>query len=179
MYPTQAQVHSVALENVGWVHTAAYDTEAAAALVERCRAACIPWSIDLEPATFPAGITALAPVLRGAATVFCNTRAAARLGGDFVGSLHDLGATAVVATRGADGAVWHQAAETIAVPAPAITAIDTTGAGDCLAGWFVAAMLRGASPSDALHTAVAAASFSCRHIGAQASFPFPKDLLGS
>lgn len=176
MYPTRAQVHGVALENVGWVHTAAYNPEAAAALVERCRSAGIPWSIDLEPATFPAGIAALAPVLRGAAAVFCNARAAARLGRDFVGTLHDLGVSAVVATLGSQGAVWHRAAETFVVPASAVVAIDTTGAGDCLAGWFVAAMLRGASPSDALQGAVAAASFSCRRVGGHASFPFPEDL---
>lgn len=179
MYPTQAQVRGVALTRVGWVHTAAYDPEAAAELAARCRAACIPWSIDLEPATFPAGIDALAPVLRGATTVFCNARAAARLGPGFIGTLHELGVSAVVATLGAGGAVWHQSGETIAVPAPAVTAIDTTGAGDCLAGWFVAATLRGAGPSDALHAAVAAATFSCRRIGAQASFPFPEDLPAS
>jgi ribokinase len=176
MYPTLAQIEGVDLHRVGWVHTAAYDTEAAALLAARCREAGIPWSVDLEPATFPDGIAALEPVLRGAATVFCNARAAARLGGDPVGRLRDLGAAATILTLGAGGAIWHGAGAAIPVAAPAVAVLDTTGAGDCLAGWFVAERLRGVAPPDALRRAVAAASFSCGRVGAQASFPTPEDI---
>jgi ribokinase len=79
MYPTGAQIQDIDLRRVGWVHTAAYDIEAAALLAARCREAGIPWSVDLEPATFPDGIAVLEPVLRGGGTVFCNARAAASM----------------------------------------------------------------------------------------------------
>jgi len=176
MYPTAAHVERVDLANVGWVHTAAYDIAAAARLARRCRDAGIPWSVDLEPATFPDGIESLTPVLDGATTVFCNRRAAGRLGHDPVGLLRGLGVASVIATRGADGAVLHQACEIVAVAAPPVALLDTTGAGDCLAGWFVAERLRGTSPADALRRAVAAASFSCGRLGAQASFPLLEEM---
>jgi ribokinase len=176
MYPTLAQIRDVDLDGVFWVHTAAYDIAAATQLAGRCRAAGIPWSVDLEPATFPDGIATLAPVLDGAAVVFCNSRAAARLGRDPVDTLKQLGAVAVITTQGPDGAVWHGAGETVACPTSAVAVVDTTGAGDCLAGWFVAERLRGVAPPIALRRAVAAASFSCGRIGAQASFPAPEDI---
>lgn len=179
MYPTLAQVENTDLTNVGWVHTASYDIVAATRLAARCRTAGIPWSVDLEPATFPNGIASLAPVLSGAATVFCNNRAADRLGRDPVGALRDLGVLSVVATRGPAGAVLYQSGDTVAVAAPPVTLLDTTGAGDCLAGWFVAERLRGTSPADAMRRAVAAATFSCGRLGAYASFPFPEEMASA
>jgi ribokinase len=179
MYPTPAQVESVDLANVGWVHTAAYDIAVAARLAARCRAAGIPWSVDLEPATFPLGIASLAPVLNGVATVFCNNHAADLLGGDPAGALLDLGVLSVVATRGPAGAVLYQSDETVAVAAPSVGLLDTTGAGDCLAGWFVAERLRGAVPADAVRHAVAAATFSCGRFGAHASFPRPEEMAST
>jgi ribokinase len=179
MYPTLAQVESVDLANVGWVHTAAYDIAVAARLAVRCRAAGIPWSVDLEPATFALGIASLAPVLNGAATVFCNNRAADLLGGDPAGGLLDLGVLSVVATRGPAGAVLYRPDEMVAVAAPSVGLLDTTGAGDCLAGWFVAERLRGAAPADAIHLAVAAATFSCGRFGAHASFPLAEEMAAA
>ncbi len=176
MYPTAAQVERVDLANVGWVHTAAYDIAAAAGLAQRCRDAGISWSVDLEPATFPDGIASLALVLAGATAVFCNRRAAGRLGHDPVGLLRGLGVASVIATGGADGAVLHQAGEIVAVAAPPVALQDTTGAGDCLAGWFVSEILCGATPAAALRRAVAAASFSCGRLGAQASFPLLEEM---
>jgi ribokinase len=176
MYPTAAQVERVNLANVGWVHTAAYDIAAAARLAQRCRDAGIPWSVDLEPATFPDGIASLMQVLDGATAVFCNSRAAERLGHDPIGLLRNLGVGSVIATCGADGAALHHAGETVAVAAPPVALLDTTGAGDCLAGWFVAERLRGTAPADALRRAVAAASFSCGRLGAQASFPLLEEM---
>jgi ribokinase len=176
MYPTSAQVESVDLRKVGWVHTAGYDIAAATRLAARCRAAGIAFSVDLEPATFPLGIASLAPMLNGAATVFCNNRAADLLGPDPVGALLDLGVVTVVATRGPAGAVLYRRDETVAVAAPAVALLDTTGAGDCLAGWFIAERLRGVLPADAVRRAVAAATFSCGRLGAHASFPSAEEM---
>ncbi len=172
MYPEPVQIAALDLHRVTWAHTAAYDPIAAARLAARCREAGLPWSVDLEPASFPDGILALADTLNGAAVAFCNLRAAARLGDDAAGLLHRLGVGAVITTLGPDGAAWHEPGQPPRhVAAPTIIPRDTTGAGDCLAGWFIAETLRGAAPLAALRRAVAAASWSCGRSGAQASFP--------
>nr|WP_236638008.1 PfkB family carbohydrate kinase [Mangrovicoccus ximenensis] len=61
--------------------------------------------------------------------------------------------------------------------APAALPIaDTTGAGDCLAGWFLACRARGLGPEAALNDAVTAATLSCGSVGAQAGYPLPQDV---
>lgn len=176
MYPELHQVREASLAGVEWLHTAIYERDPAAVLIDRCRAARVPFSVDLEPVTFRDGIDRLAHHIDGAAVVFCNSRAAAQIGDDPVERLLDLGAKSVVLTQGPDGATWARKADCITVRAPRVDIVDTTGAGDCLAGWFLAETLRGAAPARALHRAVAAATWSCGRIGAQASFPHPDDL---
>jgi ribokinase len=176
MYPTLAQVQALSLADVAWMHTATYDIAASAALIARSRAAAIPWSVDLEPATFTAGIAALEPHLHGAAVVFCNARAAAALGEDAASVLFAMGAHAVVLTEGRAGATWCEGDERWHLAAPAIVPVDTTGAGDCLAGWLVAGLVAGVPKHRALADAVLAASISCLRPGAQLSYPTPGDL---
>ena len=177
MYPVRSLVERQPLEGVGWVHTAVYDIDAAALLAARCRAAGIPWSVDLEPATIPDDVDRIRPFIDGAAAVFVNARAAARLG-DPVARLGLLGARAVVLTRGPGGAVLvAEDCNVVAAPAPPVRAVDTTGAGDCLAGWFVAGRLEGLSPGHALRRAVVAATISCARPGGQASFPTRAEVI--
>jgi ribokinase len=52
-----------------------------------------------------------------------------------------------------------------------VRAIDTTGAGDCFVGAFVAELMQGASPENAAAFANRAASLSVTKAGAAASFP--------
>jgi ribokinase len=180
MYPSLQAVKTVPLDRFAWLHTAIYEPVAADLLIERARQAGLPFSLDLEPVTFRDGIDALAPHLAGAEVVFCNTRAANALGADAAGRLRKLGAKSVILTQGTKGATWHGAFGTCsAEPPSSVAIIDTTGAGDCLAGWIVAERLRGAAPQEALRTAVAAASLSCGRLGAQASFPNREDLAKS
>lgn len=174
MYPGVGDVAAVDLDGIAWVHTAVYDNVSAACLVERCRAARIPWSIDLEPATFVSGLADLADHLDGAAVVFCNTLAAKRIGGEPDRVLHQMGAGAVILTRGGDGAELRPASGSAVIvrpPRSPIRVVDTTGAGDCLAGWFLAGRAAGAEPAAALTRAVAAATLSCACLGAQRSYP--------
>lgn len=175
MYPTREAVDHIDLLGVEWVHTAVYDLAAASRLVARCRQAAVPWSIDLEAATFPDGIEPLADHLRGAAVVFCNAHAAGRIGLHAAGRLLAMGAHAVILSRGADGASWHETGRSVALvrptPDPSHPVLDTTGAGDCLAGWFIAERLKGIEPAVALRAAVTAATLSCYRAGAQPSFP--------
>jgi ribokinase len=176
LYPSLAQTQAVSLKDVGWMHTAIYDLNAAAALVARCRALNIPWSVDLEPATFVDGIETLALHLDGAAVALCNVRAAEALGPDAVTKLLSLGTRAVVLTQGPAGATWCEGEERRSIPAPPVVPVDTTGAGDCLAGWMVAGLLDGLHGDLALADAVIAASLSCTRPGAQLSYPTQIDL---
>jgi ribokinase len=171
LYPSLAQTRAVSLEDVGWMHTAIYDLEAGLALIERCRANDIPWSIDLEPASFTEGVETLGRHLDGAAVVLCNARAAQALGPNAVKRLLSFGVRAVVLTEGATGATWCEGENRYVVAAPRIVPVDTTGAGDCLAGWLVAGLMKGLPKPAALADAVIAASLSCTQPGAQLSYP--------
>jgi ribokinase len=173
LYPTLKQVRDADLDGVRWAHTAPYELQAATALAERCRIAGIPWSLDLEPATLAGGLEALDACLDGASVVFCNQAAARLLGHPAEQRLLGRGVRSVVLSRGSDGATWVDPQDRWDVAAPALDAavVDTTGAGDCLAGWFVGATIAGSPPPQALAAATAAASASCTRFGAQASYP--------
>lgn len=172
MYPPMASCEAVDLDDVAWVHTALYDIEAAAALIDRCRRSGIPWSIDLEPATLDRGLPAISSCLRGAEAVFTNSRAVALLGETPQATLFEAGVRAVILTGGPDGARWLTPAEQVRVGVPSRIGpvVDSTGAGDCLAGSFVARRLSGETPTSALSYAVLAASLSCTRLGAQSSY---------
>ncbi len=179
MYPTEAQMASVSLKSVRWAHTSIYG-DAANSLLARCRKLRIPWSIDLEPATLSEGLDSLRPVLEGARTVFCNRRSLEHIGANAVDTLLSMGVEEVVCTLGAEGALLCTVSERLPVKGPSgIEVVDTTGAGDCLAGWYVAGRLKEKSPSDALETAVVAATLSCGGLGAQPSFPTEAMVLGA
>ncbi|CAN5545141.1 ribokinase [soil metagenome] len=173
MYPPISATQDMNLDDVAWVHTALYDLDAAAALIQRCREQSIPWSIDLEPATIPASLDELEPYLRGCTTVFANMRAARRLGPTIAEDLSYLGVHEIVQTLGPDGARLILSGRVTAIPAPKMSAPvrDTTGAGDALAGWFVSERMSDRGAETALRTAVNAASYTVRSHGASASYP--------
>ncbi len=78
---------------------------------------------------------------------------------------------AVVVTLGADGCVYATPTDTAWVPAPQVTVVDTTGAGDTFCG-VLAARLAGGDPiDDALTLASAAAALSVGRHHAQPSIP--------
>jgi ribokinase len=52
-----------------------------------------------------------------------------------------------------------------------VATLDTTGAGDCLAGWFAAELAAGRSLEDAARRANAAAAISVTRAGAGSSMP--------
>lgn len=70
-------------------------------------------------------------------------------------ALLDRGATAVLTTLGADGALLATEDGYDRVPAPAVDPVDTTGAGDAFNAAFAVALGEGRDP-------VAAARFACR-----------------
>lgn len=91
-------------------------------------------------------------------------------------SLIGRGATAVATTLGDRGAVLCTAQEAMLAQAPAVDAIDTSGAGDAFCGVFAARLAGGAGFADALRFAVAAGSLSVQRATAQGSYDDFVDL---
>lgn len=83
----------------------------------------------------------------------------------------DTGARTVVLKLGSDGAMVHAGGERYTVPSYRVDAIDTTGAGDCFAGAFLASLCAGASLREAVGYANAAAALTTTGFGAVASIP--------
>lgn len=81
------------------------------------------------------------------------------------------GVRTVIAKLGARGAILVSAQNSHVVPAFQVTAIDSTGAGDCFLGAFAAALMRGESELCACRFAAAAAALAVTRHGAQASVP--------
>lgn len=85
--------------------------------------------------------------------------------------VRQLGDTAfdapIVLKKGKDGAAYIHGKEIIMVPAPVVSPVDTTGAGDVLAGAFLAQRARGFSVETALELAVRTASLSVTAFGVE------------
>ena len=89
----------------------------------------------------------------------------------------ELGPRAVVVTLGASGLLALEAGgRALRLPAPAVKAIDTTGAGDCFVGALSAALLAGETLSEAAAYANRAAAISVTRKGAAASYPRAVEL---
>jgi ribokinase len=82
-----------------------------------------------------------------------------------------LGLQAVVVTLGAEGALVVEGSGVEEVAAPAVRAVDTTGAGDAFCGALADALDRGAELAEAARWAVAAASLSVTGEGARGGLP--------
>jgi ribokinase len=80
-------------------------------------------------------------------------------------------APVVIVTLGAAGAVAYENGGEVRVPAPKVSAVDATGAGDTFCGALAAVLAEGAPLDSALRFAVAAASLSVQKHGAVPSIP--------
>jgi sugar/nucleoside kinase (ribokinase family) len=80
--------------------------------------------------------------------------------------MQSLGAGDVVIKLGADGCAVFTTEESSRFPAFPIEALDTTGAGDCFVGGFLAALSWGASYAEAARFANAVGAMSVASIGA-------------
>jgi ribokinase len=86
-----------------------------------------------------------------------------------------LGLTTIV-TLGPAGAVGYSKGTRIAAPAPQVTVVDTTGAGDTFVGAFAAGLGRGLSIELAMRRGLAAGSLACTKPGAQPSMPYEAEI---
>jgi len=79
-------------------------------------------------------------------------------------------------TLGARGSMMLVGDELFVAPGFAVTAVDTTGAGDVFRAGFIYALLGGYTPADILRFANAAAAVSCRRAGALDGVPSLADV---
>jgi len=140
----------------------------------------ISFSVNHRPALSPDG-DALLAAARTADIVFVADDEGERLLGERepngIAAVLGAGAeTELIVTSGAVGAAVLAAGEWSAVTAPAVEVVDAAGAGDALAGCYLAERVRGSSPAEALHIAVCAASLSCTRWGCAASYPGRAEL---
>ena len=97
-----------------------------------------------------------------------ETAAIALLG---AGAGAGAGAGKVIVTLGEQGALFASARGVVHFPAPKVTALDSTAAGDTFVGGFAAALAQGRSEIQAIRFAQAAAALSVTRLGAQPSIP--------
>jgi ribokinase len=95
---------------------------------------------------------------------------------DAASILQQKGVRNVVITMGAKGAYVLSESFTGMIPAPLVTAIDTTAAGDCFNGALVVALGERIALNDAVAYACKAASISVTRMGAQSSLPMRNEL---
>jgi sugar/nucleoside kinase (ribokinase family) len=90
--------------------------------------------------------------------------------------LSGCGARLAAVTLGDGGVIAASGEDVIEVPAFAVDARDTTGAGDAFHGAFAWGLLEGRGAAEVLRAANAAAAMNCRALGAQAGLPDRTEL---
>jgi ribokinase len=87
-------------------------------------------------------------------------------------ALLERGAGAAVITLGEKGALYHDGARTVHVPAmSAGPVVETTGAGDAFNGGFAVALAEGRDPVEAVRFGCATAAISVTRAGTAPSMP--------
>lgn len=84
--------------------------------------------------------------------------------------------TAIVLTLGAQGAWYAEGDRALWQKAYPVQAVDTTAAGDTFTGYFLASILEGKDPADALRRAARAAAIAVTRPGAATSIPTPEEV---
>lgn len=92
-------------------------------------------------------------------------------------ALVHAGLPSVVMTLGARGALVADESGTAVVPAPRVTAVDTTGAGDAFTGALCARVALGDTLQSAAGHAVRVGTYAVQHRGAQPSYPDRESTL--
>jgi ribokinase len=81
-----------------------------------------------------------------------------------------------IITLGEKGAVLVSNDQEEYFPAPEVKAVDTTGAGDLFSGCFLASLTKGKAFTDAIKSAICAASLSTTKVGVIEAIPNKKEL---
>lgn len=82
----------------------------------------------------------------------------------------------VVLTLGGDGAVYYDGKEKVFQNAFKVKAVDTTAAGDTFTGFFLATLMKGGKPAEALRVAAKASAIAVSRPGATPSIPMMSEV---
>jgi sugar/nucleoside kinase (ribokinase family) len=139
--------------------------------VRRARAAGLTVSVDTGWAVDGRWIEALAPMLPFTTLLFVNQDEAEMLTGSrepfrVAQTLRGYGASGIVVKLGARGCAVFAGAEEFESPGFPVDTVDTTGAGDCFAAGFLAALSRGADYHAAARFANAVGALAVTALGA-------------
>jgi ribokinase len=83
---------------------------------------------------------------------------------------------ATVLTLGENGVIYNDSSVRIEVPAEKVKAVDTTAAGDCFIGYFLAGLTGGGDIESSLKTACKAAAICVTRAGAVSSIPLKNEI---
>ncbi|MEM1129099.1 MAG: ribokinase [Pseudomonadota bacterium] len=121
----------------------------------------------------PFEAAAVKSVLDHVSLLLVNEVEAAQLTAALDMDLSDIPVPAIVVTKGPEGAVFHDlnAGTVLERPSHKVDVVDTTGAGDCFAGYLAAGLDRGLDVAAALELALAAAALAVTRPGATAAIP--------
>jgi sugar/nucleoside kinase (ribokinase family) len=153
------------------VYTTAYDLDQVARVAALVRAAGGLLVVDAETAAGLPG-ERLAPLRPLVDILFVPATIVP--GADLPTLARELvagGPQLVLITAGAQGVVAANKEQLVSCPAFAVTVADSTGAGDCFAGAFLAAFARGRPLTEALPYAQAAAALAIQTVGVRDSLP--------
>lgn len=133
-------------------------------LVNQAKSQGIPAVLDAG--SMHEGTLALMPLVDH---LVCSEKFAQQLHGDVETALDKLAEIApkVVITLGENGLIWRCGSESGALPAYAVNAVDTTGAGDAFHGAYAAALAQGMDWAETLTYASAAGALCCTKAGAR------------
>lgn len=172
--PAQLFDEARALHLTGYSFVEQEVREVALGLIARARRRGLPYSIDPSSAGFlselPPG--AFRAWTAGAAVCFPNADEARVLTGADVPAQAATELLAdyetVVVTCGSAGAVVaERSGSIVAIPAPPVDVVDSTGAGDAFCAAYLAAAHAGATPTDATRRAVEVSSQVVQRFGAR------------
>lgn len=175
-------VERVRMDDVAFVHFSGIglsvsETSAAAceALTRRAPGR-VSFAANVRPQLAP-DIDRLRAAAQAADVVFLSADDAALLYESLEHAVATLSHGELVVTDRERGATAYADGESVTVKPPEVEVVDSAGAGDALAGAYLAARAAGEDPRAALTDGVIAGALSCRADGCAAGYPTRAEVL--
>lgn len=179
--PQREDIDPETLAKTRVVHVMGDNLETACWVAEEAKKRNALVSLDLEASTAVHGLHALKRLLKNTDILFMNGEGCQiAFGDDSLASARralTLGPRIVAITRGAKGAIIVDHTSSFQVDALHEPVVDTTGAGDCFIGAFLAHYIDGHDLWSISRYAAAAASYAIGSVGSRTSLPTHEMVL--